>query len=76
MLKFGVGQSATRLEDQRLLTGHGAYTGDINLDGQAYGVVVRSPYAHAQISEIDTSAAKADVDHKVGEGLLVAISGH
>ena len=59
MLKFGVGQSATRLEDQRLLTGHGAYTGDINLDGQAYGVVARSPYAHARFSSVDTSAAKA-----------------
>ena len=38
MLKFGVGQSATRLEDQRLLTGHGTYTSDINLDGQVFGV--------------------------------------
>ena len=59
MLKFGVGQSATRLEDQRLLTGHGTYTSDINLDGQAYGVVVRSPYAHARFSSVDPSAAKA-----------------
>jgi carbon-monoxide dehydrogenase large subunit len=59
MLKFGVGQSATRLEDQRLLTGQGTYTSDINLDGQAYGVVMRSPYAHARISSVDTSAAKA-----------------
>ena len=58
MIKFGVGQSATRLEDKRLLTGHGLYTSDINLDGQAYGVVVRSPYAHACFSNIDTSAAK------------------
>ena len=59
MIRFGVGQSATRLEDQRFLTGHGTYTSDINLDGQAYGIVVRSPYAHAKIGGIDTSAAKA-----------------
>ena len=59
MVKFGVGQPGTRLEDQRLLTGHGAYTSDINLDGQAYGVVVRSPYAHARFSQVDASAAKA-----------------
>jgi carbon-monoxide dehydrogenase large subunit len=59
MLKFGVGQSATRLEDQRLLTGHGTYTSDINLDGQAYGVVVRSPHAHARFNNVDSSAAKA-----------------
>jgi carbon-monoxide dehydrogenase large subunit len=58
-LKFGVGQSATPLEDQRLLTGHGTYTCDIKLDGQTYGVVVRSPHAHARFSGIDTSAAKA-----------------
>ena len=58
MLKFGIGQSAPRLEDQRLLTGHGTYTSDISLDGQAYGVVVRSPYAHARFSSIDTSSAK------------------
>ena len=59
MVKFGVGQSATRLEDQRLVTGHGAYTSDINLDGQACGVVVRSPHAHATINGINSSAAVA-----------------
>ena len=59
MAKFGVGQSPTRLEDHRFLTGRGTYTSDINFDGQAHGVVVRSPYAHARISGIDTSAAKA-----------------
>ena len=59
MAKFGVGQSPTRLEDQRFLTGQGTYTSDINLDGQAYGIVVRSPYAHARIAGIDTSAATA-----------------
>jgi carbon-monoxide dehydrogenase large subunit len=59
MIKFGVGQSGVRLEDQRFLTGKGAYTSDLNLDGQAYGVVVRSPHAHARITRIDDSAAKA-----------------
>ena len=59
MVMFGIGQSPTRLEDHRFLTGQGTYTSDINLDGQAYGVVVRSPYAHARIVEIDTSAAMA-----------------
>ena len=59
MAKFGVGQSPTRLEDHRFLTGSGTYTSDINFDGQAHGVVVRSPYAHARISGIDTSSAKA-----------------
>jgi aerobic carbon-monoxide dehydrogenase large subunit len=58
MVKFGVGQSGARLEDQRLLTGHGAYTSDINVDDQAHGVVVRSPHAHARITNINTSPAK------------------
>jgi carbon-monoxide dehydrogenase large subunit len=57
--KFGIGQSVRRVEDQRLVTGHGRYTDDINIDGQAYVAVVRSPYAHAKINSIDTGEAKA-----------------
>lgn len=59
MAKFGVGQSVKRVEDQRLLTGHGRYTDDINRPGQAYGFVLRSPYAHARIKSIGTEDAKA-----------------
>ena len=56
-MKFGIGQPATRKEDQRLLTGTGRYTDDINIDGQAYAYVLRSPHAHADIERIDTNAA-------------------
>ena len=42
-----------------MLTGQGTYTSDINLEGQAYGVVVRSTYAHARFGSVDTSAARA-----------------
>lgn len=59
MAKFGVGQSVLRVEDQKFITGKGRYTDDINLDGQAYGVAVRSPEAHANIKAIDIEAAKA-----------------
>ncbi|MDH3661715.1 MAG: xanthine dehydrogenase family protein molybdopterin-binding subunit [Alphaproteobacteria bacterium] len=59
MAKFGVGQSVLRVEDQRFITGNGRYTDDIDLDGQAYGVAVRSPEAHARIKSIDIEAAKA-----------------
>ncbi|MEL6962053.1 MAG: xanthine dehydrogenase family protein molybdopterin-binding subunit [Pseudomonadota bacterium] len=59
MAKFGVGQSVLRVEDQRFITGTGRYTDDISLDGQAYGVAVRSPEAHANIRRIDIDAAKA-----------------
>ncbi len=56
---FGIGQPVTRYEDPRLLRGRGRYLDDINLPNQAYGYVLHSPYAHAKITAIDTSAAKA-----------------
>ena len=59
MDKFGIGQPVRRFEDQRFITGAGTFTDDINLDGQGYGVVVRSPFAHARIVSIDASAAIA-----------------
>ena len=59
MIKFGAGQSLPRVEDARLLTGGGRFTDDINLAGQLYGVVVRSPLAHALIKSIATDAAEA-----------------
>ncbi len=58
MGRFGIGQAVHRLEDARLLTGAGRYTGDIALEGQAYAHVVRSPHAHARIAGIDTAAAR------------------
>lgn len=69
MTKFGVGQPVRRVEDQRLITGRGRYTDDINLPGQAHLVVVRSPHAHARIRSIDTSAAKA------APGVLAVVTG-
>ena len=58
MIKFGVGQSVTRVEDQRLLTGTGRYADDVNLDGQGYAFFVRSPHAHAVIKSIDSEQAR------------------
>jgi len=58
-VKFGVGQTVERKEDQRFLTGTGRYLDDIKLDGQAHAVFLRSPHANAVINSIDTSAAKA-----------------
>ena len=59
MGRFGIGQPARRVEDNRLLTGNGRYTGDITLDGQVWGHVLRSPHAHATIRSIDPSPARA-----------------
>jgi carbon-monoxide dehydrogenase large subunit len=53
------GQSLRRLEDARFLTGSGRYVEDIDLPGQAWMQVVRSPHAHAVIERIDTAAARA-----------------
>lgn len=55
--KFGIGQNVPRKEDPTLLTGQGQYTDDMNLDGQLYAYVFRSPYAHAVIESLDVSAA-------------------
>nr|WP_123691482.1 xanthine dehydrogenase family protein molybdopterin-binding subunit [Stella humosa] len=59
MEQFGFGQPVRRKEDRRFLTGRGRYTDDINLAGQAYGHVLRSPHAHARITRLDTEAAAA-----------------
>ncbi len=52
-----IGQSVERREDSRFLTGKGQYTDDIVLPGQTHAFFLRSPYAHAKITAIDTSAA-------------------
>jgi carbon-monoxide dehydrogenase large subunit len=54
-----IGQPLLRNEDDRLLNGRGQYSDDINLPGQAYAVMVRSPHAYANIRSIDATAARA-----------------
>src|SRR5580658_4608059 len=56
-MKFGIGQPVRRYEDVRLLTGRGHYQDDNVLPRQAWCIFVRSPYAHAQINSIETTAA-------------------
>ncbi|HLU09735.1 MAG TPA: molybdopterin cofactor-binding domain-containing protein [Oceanobacillus sp.] len=53
------GSGIKRREDPRLITGKAKYTDDIYLPGTLHMVIVRSPYAHARIRGIDTSAAKS-----------------
>ena len=55
----GVGTSRKRKEDPRFIQGKGHYVDDIKLPGMLFADVVRSPYAHARITSIDTAAAKA-----------------
>lgn len=40
------------------VTGEEKYSCDINIPGQLYAVVLRSPYAHAEIKQIDYSEAE------------------
>ncbi len=57
-LRF-VGASVHRVEDQRILRGRGHYIDDLKLPGMLHAAFVRSPHAHARITRVDTSAAKA-----------------
>jgi len=59
MGEFAVGQSVLREEDPRLLTGDGEFLDDINLRGQVWGYVLRSPHAKADILSVDISTAEA-----------------
>jgi aerobic carbon-monoxide dehydrogenase large subunit len=46
-----------RKEDARFIRGKGTFVDDIQLPGMLYGAVLRSPFAHARIVSIDTTAA-------------------
>jgi carbon-monoxide dehydrogenase large subunit len=54
-----LGARIKRVEDPRFITGNGNYVADIKLPSMAYLAILRSPYAHADIRSVDTSAAKA-----------------
>src|ERR1700712_913321 len=58
-MRFGAGLSPKRLEDQRLLTGQGLFIDDKPEDGALWLYVLRSPHAHARITSIDITAARA-----------------
>ena len=53
----GIGHAVRRKEDPRFLRGKGNYIDDFKLPGMLYMDIVRSPYAHARIVNIDASDA-------------------
>ena len=53
-----IGRSLARVEDARFLRGEGRFVEDIDVPGQLRAVVVRSPHGHAEISAVDTAAAR------------------
>ena len=54
-----IGERVLRKEDPKLLTGQGRYLDDLALPGMVWMSVVRSPLAHARITGVDLSAARA-----------------
>jgi aerobic carbon-monoxide dehydrogenase large subunit len=54
-----IGRALPRIEDPPLLTGRGAFVGDINFPHQLHMRLVRSPYAHAVLRGADVAAALA-----------------
>lgn len=54
-----IGKSPVRLEAREKVTGRATYTFDMELPGMLYAKCAHSPYASAEIVNIDTSAAKA-----------------
>ena len=53
-----VGGGVPRKEDPALVTGRANWTDNIKLPGMLHATLLRSPFAHAKITSIDTSAAK------------------
>ncbi|NIU19257.1 MAG: molybdopterin-dependent oxidoreductase, partial [Actinobacteria bacterium] len=64
-----MGHRMKRKEDPRFIRGKGRYVDDIKLPGMLYMDIVRSPYAHARIVDIDASEALAM------PGVLAVITG-
>jgi aerobic carbon-monoxide dehydrogenase large subunit len=57
-IKFGVGQSVLRKEDDALIRGKGRYTDDFAPQASLHALVLRSPHAHAKFT-IDASRARS-----------------
>ncbi len=64
-----VGTRPIRHDGYDKVTGRAIYGGDMKLPGLIWGVLVRSPHAHANIKSINTSAAEAS------EGVMAIVTG-
>ena len=53
-----IGAPVRRVEDARLITGAAKFLDDIRIPGMVHAAIYRSPYGHARIKSIDTSAAE------------------
>ncbi len=64
-----IGKARLRKEDRRLITGRTRFTDSIALPGMHHLAMVRSPFAHARITHLDTTAAKA------ADGVVTVLTG-
>lgn len=58
-VEANIGVTKLRKEDARLVTGRTNWTDDIRLTGALHMAVVRSPMAHARITDVDLSGAES-----------------
>ncbi|HUP15069.1 MAG TPA: xanthine dehydrogenase family protein molybdopterin-binding subunit [Acidimicrobiia bacterium] len=56
---MAIGVSVPRVEDPALIQGRATFTEDLTPAGTLYLAIVRSPFPHARITSIDTSAAES-----------------
>lgn len=54
-----LGHPVKRVEDPRFITGRGAYTDDIRVEGALHAAFVRAPLAHALVRAVDPASALA-----------------
>ena len=53
-----IGKSSPRADAARLLQGRGKFVDDVTLPRMVHAAFLRSPFAHATITAIDTAEAK------------------
>ena len=54
-----IGKATPRKDALDIVTGKAEFIDDVKRPGMLYGKVLRSPYPHAHIREIDVTAAEA-----------------
>jgi aerobic-type carbon monoxide dehydrogenase small subunit (CoxS/CutS family) len=54
-----VGKGEPKVDGVKLAAGRPVFTDDVKLDGMLYGALLTSPHAHARITHIDASKARA-----------------
>lgn len=64
-----IGSPMARKEDAKLLTGQGRYVDNLSAAGMVWMALIRSPYAHARVTNVDVSAARE------AEGVVAAFTG-